>query len=125
MLAQCHVMANQRSTALRVLQEGLTDEYPGRPYLEMLFNAAEQGEDCDSVVRMCERYGPRSRTDGSVRDRPWLSARQFAALGAAGRWAEALAMAMREETGDAAGEHRVLALLALGRPTDAVAFLAE
>lgn len=125
MLAQYYLMANQRPAALRVLQEGLTDEYPGRPYLETFFSAAEQGEDYDAVVGVCERYEPQLRADGPVRDQRWLSARHFAALGAAGRWTGALALAEREGTGDAASERRVLALLALGRATDAVAFLAE
>lgn len=125
MLAQYYLMANQRPAALRVLQDGLTDDYPGRPYLETYCGAAEQGEDQEAILQVCARYEAHLRASGPVRDYRWLIARQFGALGAAGKWNDALALAVREGPGDTGSEHRVLALLALGRPDDAVAFLAE
>lgn len=125
MLAQYYLMANQRPAALRVLQEGLAGEYPGRPYLETFFGAAEQGEDFEAIIKVGERYEPQLRAEGPVRDQLWITARKFSALGAAGRWAEALKLAVEEGKGGQASEHRVLALLALGRAADAVTFVNE
>ena len=124
-LANYYVLVNQRSTAVAVLVEGLTAEYPGRSYLQSLCDIAEQGEDYDLVVSMANRFMPRLAGDGWRRERRWLATRQFAALLAARKTAEALYFAQAEEAGDLAAEHRVLALLELGRAADAVDFLAE
>ena len=124
-LAQYYVLTNQRPIALRWLQEGLTDEYPGRAYLETLFNQAQQGEDHALVADTSARYVAQLRSSGLATDLRWVLERRFGALLAAGRPAEALAVAETEEMGDTAAEHRVLALLALGRVDDTVAFLQE
>jgi len=123
-LAQYHVMANQRALALRVLREGLTDEYPGRPYLETLFGAAEQGEDFPLVSETAQRYLATAK-EIAPKDRRWLTEREFSALLSAGQAADALALAEKENISDGAAEHRVLALLALGRPAEAATFIGE
>jgi tetratricopeptide (TPR) repeat protein len=124
-LAQFYVAANQRLMALKLLQEGLGYEFPGRIYLQGFLDVAEQGEDYDLVVRTCDRYLPRLQSDTLAAERPWLLARKFAALNASGNFAAALALANAEEPGDGASEHRVLALLGSNRREDALAALAE
>ena len=124
-LAQFYLLTNQRPVALRWLEEGLTAQYPGRPYLETLFNLAQQGEDYELVATTSARYLPELRRDGPATELRWLLERRFAALMAADRPAEALALAEKEELGHTASEHRVLALCALGRAPDAETFLEE
>jgi len=126
MLAQYYFMANQRPMAAQVLEEGLTDEYPGRAYLEALFGAAEQGDDFQKIIAVADRYRERLRgSEDSRLEFRWLMGRQFAALAAAGRHEVALERAQAEVSGDFAWEHRVLALLSLGRTGEALAALAE
>lgn len=124
-LAQFYVMASQRLVALKVLQDGLAEEFPGRAFLQVLFDVAEQGEDFDLVVRTCDRYLPLLTDDASSRDRRWLVSRQFAALLASKHFTEARALANAEEPGEMASEHRVLAWLSAGRPDEALAAIAE
>lgn len=123
-LAQYYLLLNQRPLALRSLQEGLGTEYPGRAYLETLFNLAQQGEDHDLVSQTAARYATQLRSDGPATDLRWVNGRRFVALMGAHRAADALAVAEGEEQGDTASEHRVLALLALGRGAEAAKLLA-
>ncbi len=124
-LAQFYLAVNQRPVALKILQDGLGTEFPGRQYLQGLFDLAEQGEDYALVVRLCDRYGPQLEGDAARSDRRWLRGRQFAALTASEHFNEALEVAGAEEPGDMASEHRVLALLGLHRTDEALAVLAE
>ncbi len=124
-LAQFYVAANQRPLALKVMQEGLGTEFPGRPFLQVLFDLAEQGEDYDLVVRTGNRYLPSLAGDAATRDRRWLQGRVFAALLTAKRFDEALALAKSEETGDLGSEHQVLALLGQNKPDAALAVIRE
>ncbi|HVS53352.1 MAG TPA: hypothetical protein VHD62_13430 [Opitutaceae bacterium] len=124
-LAQYYFLLRSRPLALAVLLDGLTDEYPGRAYLQTLFSVAEQGEDFGLVVRLCERYRRRLPVDVALRDGHWLETREFAGLLSGGRAADALEFAIREGDGDTASEQRTIALLALGRAEDAVTFLAQ
>ena len=124
-LAQLYVATNQRAMALRQLQEGLTNEFPGRAYLTGLFAIAEQGEDYEVVVQIAQRYLPMLQGDKARLDRRWLSAREFDALMGALRFEEALARAEAAEPGDLTREQRVLVLLQLRRPADALRALAE
>jgi tetratricopeptide (TPR) repeat protein len=124
-LAQYYVLVNQRPLALRVLQEGLKDAYPGRAYLEPLFAAAEQAEDFAFVVDISGRYLPQLEKAGSEAARRWLVERRFSALSSLGRHAEALALAEGQGGSDAMMELRVIALLALQRGEDAAATLAK
>jgi hypothetical protein len=123
-LAQYHLLAGNQPQALRVLQDGLGDEYPGRTYVQTLCEVADQGENFDVEAEACARY--RGKLPAAVADveERWLEAREFAALLAAGRASDALAAAEAAGDGDVAREQRVVALLALGRIGDAVAFLA-
>jgi tetratricopeptide (TPR) repeat protein len=124
-LAQFHQLTNQYARALRTLTEGLGDEYPGREYAQRLVRLTQQGEDFDTGAEWCARLLPLARKPGLDVERRWLVEQRFAALLAAGRPAEALALAEAEDTGDLREERRVLALLDLGRPADALAVLAD
>ena len=124
-LAQFYVAANQRPLALKMLQEGLGAEFPGRAFLQVLFDVAEQGEDFDLVVRVGDRYLPQLNTAASTRDRRWLQARLFSALASSQHFTELQALADAEEPGDIASEHKVLACLGRGRPDEALAALSE
>ena len=124
-LAQFYAAVNQRLMALKLLQEGLGDEFPGRIFLQGYLDVAEQGEDFDLVVRTCDRYLPRLQSGAMAAERRWLLARKFAALNASSNFAAALDLANAEDPGDVASEHRVLALLGSNRRDDALAALAE
>lgn len=124
-LAQFYLAANQRPAALRLLQEGLTDRFPGRVRLAFLFAAAEQAEDFGVVVRTAARYRSTLLGDDSWADRRWLEAREFAARMGAQQFADALMLAESEAPDDQTGEQRVLALLELHRPDEALQVLAE
>ncbi len=119
-LAWFYLMANQRGLALRVLEEGLQEEYPGRSYLESLFEIAEQGEAHALVATVATRY-----IDAAAADRAWLEGRKFAALLAAGDATAALKFAESLPRDERALEHRVFALLALERATEALASIEE
>ncbi|MBI5690227.1 MAG: hypothetical protein HZC55_09005 [Verrucomicrobia bacterium] len=123
-LGQFYQATNQHTLAVRVLEEGLGAEYPGRSYLEALFRLAGQGEDFDTALRIIERYLPVVRKNGPTAEQQWLEDKRYAALTGAGRHAEALA-AVDTGDGNTAAERRVLSLLALGRAEEALQFLAE
>ena len=122
-LAKFNVLANQRPQAVKLLVEGLPRDYPGRTYLLGLFDLAEQGDDYDLVVSTADRYLPQLKGAAVAVDRRWLTGRKFGALAAAHRRAEALALAEAEDPGEMAVEHRVLALIELGRATEAADLL--
>ena len=122
-LAQFYMLTNQRPLALQTLLEGLTDEYPGRAFLETLFNAAEMGEDYERVESTAVRYLPYLRREGPATDLRWLGERRFAALTAAQRYEDALKVAEADGQTHSGMERQVLALLLLGRPEDAIARL--
>lgn len=124
-LARFYLAASQRPAALRLLQEGLTDRFPGRGYLTELFGIAEQAEDFDVVVRTAERYRRVLIGDNNWTDRRWLEVREFAALMSARQFAEALGLAEGEARDDRTDEQRVLALLELHRPDEALQVLNE
>lgn len=123
LLAQFYQMANQRPAAMALLEEGLPRDYPGRAYLEALFNAAQAGEDYDKILQVGERYRAQLSAPEMLRDNRWLQGRIFAALHESGRFAEALALAQEEPPGDLAREHQVLALLGLKRVDEALALI--
>lgn len=124
LLAQFYLFTNRWPQALDTLQDGIGGTYPDREYLQAVFSLAERGEDFPTVVRLCQQLRARVPAERKSRDEPWLAARQFDALLAAGRSPEALVLSEAEPPGDRATEHRVLALLALKRPDDAATFLA-
>lgn len=124
-LARFYQLTNQSSAGLKILKEGLADEYPGRSYLDALFKLAIQGEDFAAVVDLCVRYLPVVKRDALAAEHRWLVEKRYGALTAAERHAEALAVAETEAGGDVREERRVLSLLALRRTQDALAVLAE
>jgi hypothetical protein len=70
-LAKFNVMANQRTQAVKLLSDGLTNEFPGRTYLQSLFDLAEQGDDHALVVATADRL---SAGVGQERARQWIGA---------------------------------------------------
>lgn len=124
-LARFYLMANQRGQATALLSEGLPKEFPGRTYLQSLLDIAEQGEDFDLIVTSCDRYLPGLTTPATAVERRWLTGRKFGALMASQRFGDALALAEAEEPGEMASEHRVLAMVGLGRAAEAVDELAR
>ncbi len=124
-LVQFYVAVNQRTTALKILQDGLGSEFPGRIFLQSLLDLAEQGEDFDLAMRVGDRFLPQLEGVTAAADRRWLLARQFSALMAAEHFSEAEVLANSEDPGDGASEHRVLALLGRQRLDEALAALAE
>jgi hypothetical protein len=121
LLAQFYQLANQRPAAMTLLEEGLPKEYPGRAYLEALFNAAQSGEDYGKIIQVAERYRAQLRAPEMPRDNRWLLSRLFSALYESGHFTEALALAEEEPPGDLAREHQILALVALRRLDQAFA----
>ncbi|HVU22513.1 MAG TPA: hypothetical protein VHE13_00205 [Opitutus sp.] len=121
-LAQFYLLANQWPLGLAVLNDQLKQGYPGRSYLQSLFTLAGRGDDQAAILAACDRFLPTE-----PEDRDWLLLQKAQALNAAGRPAEALQLAEAEGARASAAlrEARVIALLDLGRPDDAVAFLAD
>ncbi len=122
-LAKFYLMANQRTQAVSVLKEGLAEEFPGRSYLQSLFSVAAEGEDFDLMIATIDRFLPLVKGARADVDRRWLAAQKFSALMTAHRPAEALVFAESEEPGELASDHRVLALLELGRTAEAAEYL--
>ncbi len=116
-LAQVYMHQGEAPRAERLLMDGLGEGFPGRTYLELLFELVELGEDYEFVAQRCAQYLPELNQRGARGDVAWLMQRRFAALLAAGRPQEALAFA---ETGASDGEQQVVALLAGGRAAEAV-----
>ncbi|MBI5766748.1 MAG: tetratricopeptide repeat protein [Verrucomicrobia bacterium] len=125
MLAQIYVATNQRTLAMRLMQEGLTGEYPGRSCLAAIFAMAEQGGDFNTVVQTARRYLPLLAHDKAGPDRRWLQAREVAALLAAGRIADAQARVESAPPGDVSVEQRVLVLLEAKHSAEALRVLAD
>jgi tetratricopeptide (TPR) repeat protein len=120
LLAQFYVASDRRALALKLLEEGLGEVYPGRIFMAGAFALAEQGEAFDFVARVGDRYAAKLAQEKDPGEVRWLRAREFAALMAAERFAEALALAQAEPPGDGADEHRVLALLGAQRAEEAL-----
>lgn len=118
-LATLYLMANERTLAVRVLQEGLRDIYPGRAALEVFFGEATAAEDFAAVADVCARY----RAKAPEADKRWLMEHEFAALSRVGRHQEALRVAENAGDGPLARQSRIVALLALGRSAEALTLL--
>ncbi len=119
-LAQFYLMANRRPAALTLLAEGLGPAYPGRPYLELYFEIAAQGEDYARVAAVCTRYAGMAPSET---ERRWLADRHFTALLDGGQPAAALTFAVSEGETARARHHRAQALLALQRIPEALEIL--
>ena len=105
-LAQFYQLTNRNSLALKTLTDGVSNEYPGRRYLDFLFNLASQGEDYETVAEVSARFLPIAKQEGLIVDQRWLREKRYGALTAAGRHAEALALAELEDAGDSREERR-------------------
>ncbi len=123
-LAQFYVLSGRRGLATKLLGDGMGEIYPGRNFLSGAFALEEQGENFDFIVRLAERYIPQLAGESARADAAWLREREFAALMAAERFSDALRMANAEPVGNAADEHRVLALLGAHRAADALTAIA-
>lgn len=123
-LAQIHTLANQRSLALAVLEEGLQAmAYPGRRYLEALVAAAAAADDHARIVDVAARFLAPGAPAGAEGDGRWFRERKFAALLALGRHEEALALGRGTGMTPLGVEQQVLALLELKRADEALAVL--
>ena len=125
-LAELFIAMKARQYAIEVYDGGLATRYPGRFYVEAMVKSAAQSENFAWWLRTCDRA--LALVDGHAElaaDRKWLIQQKLAALLAAERADEALALAKAEsETGNPAiSEFRVLALLKAGKPDEALAFL--
>ena len=125
-LAQLYIRANQRPLALKTLTDRLDVGYPGREFLEALFNCAASGDDYAVILDACERYRTARNSASAEADRPWLLQRQVQTLLAAGRPGEALRLAETAgaDAPAAIKEGEVFALIDLGRTSEASALLA-
>jgi len=124
-LAQIFLVNNDTSRAERLLREGLGDTFPGRVYLELLFDLVEAGEDYEFVAEQSAHFLPELKRHPAQAELRWLMQRRFAGLLAGGRAAEALALAETGALDAVAREEQVVALLAAGRAEEAVTRLAR
>lgn len=125
-LAQIHTLANQRSLALAVLEEGLgVMAYPGRRYLEALVAAATAADDHARIVEVAARFLAPGAPAGAKGDERWFRERKFAALLALGRHEEALALGRGTGMTPLGVEQQVLALLELKRAGEALTMLTD
>lgn len=120
-LARFNVMINQRAKALQLLTEDLASGYPGREYLQFLFELSSRGEDYDLITGVCDRYEPVAPSD-----RGWLRRARLQALLDAGRADEVLKLVASAGAApdDALSEAQVLALIQLNRSAEAARVLA-
>ncbi len=124
-LAQVYLQRGAAPQAEQLLKKGLGDSFPGRAYLELLFDLAEVGEDFEFVAQRGAQYLPELKQRDPNAELPWLVQRRFAALLAGGRPEEALALAETVAMNERSQEQQVIALLAAGRAADAVTRLAQ
>ncbi len=123
-LAEFYVATQRLPLGLKVLEEGIeaSTEYPGRRYLNSYFTLALQGEDYARVLAATERY----LADAAVseKEQKWLQQQKMLILLTEGQAAEVMRLLDAAPADPFFDEQRVLALLALGRPVEAVQFLA-
>lgn len=118
-LAQFYSASDRRLAALALLREGLSFGYPGRPYLELLFRLATEGEDFGMVIAACDQFLPAKNGDYG-----WLLTQKLDALNSDRQSEVALQLAAAHGVGTAlVNEARVVALLNLRRVREAVEFL--
>ncbi len=124
-LAQLYVLQNDGQHALVFLREGLDDEYPGRGYLEKTFDLAERTENFGMVEEIANRYT--AKPDLPAAERVWLRVRSVRALMMDQRYDRALALLdpATLAASAVAREERVMSLLGLKKPDEALAYLAE
>jgi len=124
-LAEFYVATQRLPLGLKVLEEGIevATEYPGRRYLNTYFALALQGEDYARVLAVTERYLTRGAALPE-KEQKWLQQQKMLVLLTEGQAAEVMRLLEAAPADPFFDEQRVLALLALGRPGEAVQFLA-
>lgn len=124
-LADYALRNNQVQSARRMLADGFAGDYPGRAYLDAWFKLALHGEDFDDISGICARYLPELERGGLSVEFEWLLDRQWAALSAAGRHADALTVLAEIRPSGFREERRAATLLALQRDDDAKAVVQQ
>lgn len=125
-LAEFYVATQRLPLGLKVLEEGIdvATEYPGRRYLNSYFTLALQGEDYARVLAVTDRYlQPAAALP--EKEQKWLQQQKMLLLLAEGEAAAVMRLLEDAPADPFFDEQRVLALLALGRPAEAVQFLAD
>ena len=125
-LAEFYVATQRLPLGLKLLADGIetTTEYPGRRYLTSYFTLALQGENYDRILAATDRY-LQSPVALPEKERKWLQQQKMLVLLAEGQAAEAMRLLEAEPADSFFDEQRVLALLALSRPSEAVQFLTD
>lgn len=125
-LAEILLAMKASRQAIEIYDGGLVSQYPGLDYVTAVIKAATNTENYDWCLRICDRALElvAGRPD-LAEDRKWLIQQKLAALIAAGKSIDALALANAEaETNNSAiSELRVLALLKANKPSEAVSLL--
>ncbi|MET0263214.1 MAG: hypothetical protein ABW223_09975 [Rariglobus sp.] len=127
-LAEIFIAMKARKQAIDIYDGGLDVRYPGRNYVETMVKSAAQSENYDWWIKTCDRALALVKDHPALaEERRWLIRQKLAALVAADRTEEALAVADAEgeTTSPTISEFRVLALLKSGKPNEALAFLKD
>lgn len=127
-LAEIFLAMKASKQAIEIYDGGLAVRYPGRDYVEAMVKSAAQSENYEWWLRTIDRALALVKDNPAQEgERRWLIQQKLAALIAADRPADALALAEVEgESGSPAiSEFHVLALLKAGKPDEALAFLNE
>ena len=122
LLAQFYIATNQRPLARRTLGEGLGDTFPGREYIEAVLAMATHAENYETIENVTARYLPGLTAVEQARSRRWLTERRLQNQIESGQGERVLGFSQTERVvpESTLSELRVLALLKLGRPQEAV-----
>ncbi len=125
-VSQFFLGSKLRLKAQETLMGGLEFGWPGRVYLENAINVVQAGEDHDLVIALCDRgLALHDPARHSVADRRWLIEQRVRALLAAERLEDVLVYLEQQKATLSDGvysELRLLVLLQLGRPKEALEF---
>lgn len=124
-LAQFYFLTERTPQALRVLREGMdaVSGYPGRRYLTTFFSIALQGDDFGSVQQVCDRYLGGQVPGITPRERDWLLQQKLNALLGDEQPEKAMALLKGAPDNPLFNEQRVMVLLDLDEPQQAVDYL--
>ena len=126
-LSRFYVAINQRIRAKAVLTAGLDYGYPGSDYFQQMCALAADGEDYDWWLSTCDKVlAQLSTKPATTVERKDAILQKMAALMAANRPEEVIRLVEAQQGPGRSGmfdEFKVLALLKIGKPVDAVAFL--
>lgn len=125
-LSQFYFLVQRTPLALGVLRDGMeaSPGYPGRRYLNTYFSIALLGDDYESVLSACDLYLTGAKASGvPEKERDWLLAQKLGALLGEEQPEEAWRLLKDAPENVLFNEQRVMTLLALGKPAEAVGFL--